>query len=206
MELRRKMRVGPLLMAAGLLLVLCAAALAGYNLWDGARAGREATRVLEQLPQALPDSETPEETPEYLLNPQMEMPLAWVDGYAYVGRLEIPDLGLTLPVMDEWTEAGAKIAPCRYAGSAYLDNLVIAGHNYSGHLQGVEKLEMGAEVRFSDLDGNLFSYAVTGIETLNPTQVEEMVEKDGWDLTIFTCNYDGSVRLAVRCGRAEAVR
>ena len=40
MELRRKMRIGPLLMAAGLLLVLCAAALAGYNLWDGARAGR----------------------------------------------------------------------------------------------------------------------------------------------------------------------
>ena len=101
MELRRKMRIGPLLMAAGLLLVLCAAALAGYNLWDGARAGREAARVLEQLPQALPDSKTPEETPEYLLNPQMEMPLAWVDGYAYVGRLEIPELGLTLPVMDE---------------------------------------------------------------------------------------------------------
>ena len=73
MELRRKMRIGPLLMAAGLLLVLCAAALAGYNLWDGARAGREAARVLEQLPQALPDSKTPEETPEYLLNPQMEM-------------------------------------------------------------------------------------------------------------------------------------
>ena len=41
---------------------------------------------------------------------------------------------------------------------------------------------------------------------VRPAQVGEMVEKDGWDLTLFTCNYDGSIRLAVRCGRAEAVR
>ena len=44
------------------------------------------------------------------------------------------------------------------------------------------------------------------METLQPTQIEEMVGKadgDDWDLTLFTCTTGGSARCAVRCTRVE---
>ncbi|MCI6909376.1 MAG: sortase, partial [Clostridiales bacterium] len=85
---------------------------------------------------AAPDAETaPGETeiPDYVLNPAMEMPETAVDGASYIGVLRIPALGLSLPVIGEWSDDGAKLAPCRYAGSAYTDDLVIAGHNYRTH-------------------------------------------------------------------------
>ena len=60
-----------------------------------------------------------EETPEYLRNPEMEMPVEEIEGNGYIGLLEIPALGLSLPVMSEWSYPNLKLAPCRYSGSAY---------------------------------------------------------------------------------------
>lgn len=55
------------------------------------------------------------------------------NGYEYIGYLSIPSIGLALPVMKQWSYAGLKIAPGRYSGSLYTDDLVIAGHNYNRH-------------------------------------------------------------------------
>ena len=37
----------------------------------------------------------------------------------------IPSIGLELPVMDQWSYAGLKIAPGRYSGTTYADDLVM---------------------------------------------------------------------------------
>ncbi len=76
--------------------------------------------------------------PDYQLDPEMEMPeiaLESAGGAACIGTLEIPSLDLTLPVMSEWSYPLLKLAPCRYAGSAYQGNLVIAAHNYKTHFR-----------------------------------------------------------------------
>lgn len=41
---------------------------------------------------------------------------------------------------------------------------------------------------------------VSLVEILDETAVEEMTAGE-WDLTLFTCNYDGRARITVRCIR-----
>ena len=68
-----------------------------------------------------------------------------------------------------------------------------------------ESLTEGAQVYFTDMDGMRWTYEVSYVENLQPTQIEEMTEKteesDEWDLTLFTCTTGGSARCAVRCVR-----
>lgn len=92
--------------------------------------------------------------------------------------------------------------PCRYAGSAYTNNLVIAGHNYRQHFGSVLDLRYGDVIRLTDLDGNVFRYEVVDMETIPTEGVEAMITGD-WDLTLFTCTTGGSARVAVRCVRTD---
>ena len=52
------------------------------------------------------------------------------------------------------------------------------------------------------MDGNVFSYAVSSLETLSPYAISDMTSGD-WDLTLFTCTVGGQSRLAIRCDQAE---
>ena len=126
------------------------------------------------------------------------MPIIEIDGYEYVGFLDIPVLELSLPVMAEWSYPNLKLSPCRLTGSVYRDDMVVCAHNYQRHFGGLKTLATGDEVRFTDGDGNVFVYEVSSLEQLLPTQVEEMTEGGG-DLTLFTCTIGGAQRVTVRC-------
>lgn len=200
-------------MAGGLLLIAAALLLTVYNLWDEHRAGTAVTQVMEQLQKQTPDSmlvQTPSspagpgesEIPDYILNPDMEMPTMDIDGNRYIGTLDIPALNLSLPVMSEWSYPKLKIAPCRYVGTAYQGNFVIAAHNYRTHFGSLGNLSAGDRVTFTDVDGNIFSYDVVEVQILNPAAIEEMVSDD-WNLSLFTCTLGGKTRLTVRCDKIE---
>ena len=194
-------------MKGGLLLMAAALLLTGYNLWDDQRAGEAASRVLEQMPvttekpEPSPDPDE-QEIPDYILNPDREMPIVEIDGNAYIGTLEIPDLGLSLPVMSDWSYPNLKTAPCRYAGTAYKSGFVIAGHNNRRHFGPLSRLAPGDRVTFTDAEGNVFAYDVAEIEVLKPTAIEDMVSEE-WDLSLFTCTLSGQTRLTVRCEKIE---
>ena len=202
---------GKICTGIGLLLLAAALFLTAYNLWGDARAGKTADTVLEQLmPEIeerennslpeLPSGESLEESyiPDYVLNSEMDMPEEEIDGHEYIGMLQIPALLLELPVISEWSYPNLKIAPCRYTGSVYRNNLVIAAHNYSSHFGHLKNLSQGDEITFTDMDGNVFRYEVAEIETLSPFAIEEMTSGD-WDLTLFTCTVGGKSRVTVRC-------
>lgn len=196
---------GAFCMAAGFLLVLAALLLTGYNVWDEGRAGDAADATFQAL--KFQTEEGREELPEYILpdylvDPRFEMPTVEIDGYDYIGYLDIPSLELSLPVMSEWSYPQLKIAPCRYAGSVYLDDMILAAHNYDRHFGRLKNLEGGELVRFTDVDGNVFDFSVTELELLWPEQTEEMLSGE-WDLTLFTCTLGGRQRVTVRCDRIE---
>lgn len=194
------------MLGAGLLLIAAALALAAYNVIDAQRAARSAAQALEALSQttavsaAEPEQASADDAPAYLADPEMPMPTVSFDGNDYIGRVDIPSLGLSLPVISEWSYPRLKIAPCRYTGSAYLDNLIIAAHNYSSHFGNLNRLNNGDTVTFTDVDGNQFTYAVSRIEDLPGTAIEEM-QAGEWDLTLFTCTLGGRSRVTVRCER-----
>lgn len=212
--MKRKSKAGTILISTGLLLLAAALLLVGYNLVDEYRAGQTANHVLEALQQQMPepisdDLRTTEnsileqtELPDYILNPDMEMPTQEMEGNDYIGVLEIPSLELSLPVMSEWSYPKLKLAPCRYSGSAYTGNLVIAAHNYRTHFGPIKNLTVGAQVTFTDVKGRRFSYEVSAVETIEATSVEDAVS-NAWDLTLITCTPGGQARVAVRCLRAD---
>lgn len=199
---------GKLLTGVGLLLIAAALLLTVYNIRESDRAGAESEEMvvrMESLTADLPErleTEKKELVPEYVKNPEMEMPTVEVNGQECVGMIEIPALGLKLPVISEWSDAKLKKAPCRYSGSAYLKNMIIAGHNYRTHFSGIKRLNPGDSVVFTDADGNVFSYEVAEIETVGGYDIEKM-EAGDWDLTLFTCTNKGKARAAVRCREIE---
>lgn len=209
------MRKGTVWITLGVLLIAAALLITVQNLREAEQAGVVSENVLIKLDSARPKPHAPSaapaqeepiptevEIPDYSLNPNMEMPTETVDGNAYIGVLELPSLELKLPVLGEWSYSGLKLAPCRYAGSAYLNNMVIAAHNYSTHFGYLGNLAQGDEVVFTDVDGNVFRYQVLEVETLSPFAVEEMTDGD-WDLTLFTCTISGRSRVTVRCALTE---
>ena len=193
------MRKGTVCVLAGLALLLAAAGLAGYNLWDAARADRASEAILAELSIPEPD---PEAIPDSQLDPGREMPAENVGGWDCVGVLSIPALGLELPVIGEWSYPALRQAPCRYTGSAYTDDMTIAAHNYARHFGHLTALRPGDAVTFTDLSGNVFRYAVAETETLQPTDIQEMTAGD-WPLTLFTCTKGGQYRVTVRCEKSE---
>ena len=188
-----RQKIGRVCMVLGALLILAAAALLAYNKWDASRADKASQEVLGELEQTLnaaieekAKSDTVALQPE--LDPTQEMTVTELNGWDYIGYLSIPSIGLELPVMSQWSYAGLKIAP-----------------GYAKHFSPIKWLTEGAQVYFTDMDGMRWTYEVSYVENLQPTQIEEMTEKteesDEWDLTLFTCTTGGSARCAVRCVR-----
>lgn len=202
--MKRTKKKGTLLMTMGLLLIAAALFLTGYNMWDGMRAGNSAKRILKEMPdrqvEEKAEGKAEDEEPDYVKNPDMEMPTVKIDGHRYIGTLSIPSVQMELPVMSEWSYPRLRIAPCRYSGSVYQNHMVIAAHNYNTHFGLLKKVSMGDEVRFTDVEGHTFYYQVASMETLQPTAVEEM-DTDSWPLTLFTCTLGGKTRFTVRCSR-----
>ena len=203
----RSKRRGSACILVGVLLLLSAMALTGYNIWDENRANTAAAGAVHTLRAQTPPAPDPEDPayviPDYLIDPRAAMPAVEVDRYDYIGMLTIPALGLDLPVMSEWSYPRLKLSPCRYDGSAYTNDLIIAAHNYQRHFGRLKDLHMGDAVIFTDTEGSVFTYTVCGMEQLRPNQGREMRAGD-WDLTLFTCTVGGQQRVTVRCERTEA--
>ena len=207
----RKNSKGNILIFLGILMILGAVGLAGYNLWDANRAREAAEQITDQLIDKIDESVKDEETAAPYVDPNTPMPVEVIDGYEYIGILEIPSEDLSLPVMNEWDYTRLKISPCRFTGSYYSDDLVICAHNYDKHLGRLLNIDLGVDVYFTNVEGLTIHYIVTNRETVEPTDVERMIENTGnsetslldWDMTLFTCNLGGQTRCAVRCSRVE---
>ena len=188
----------------GKICLLFALLLHLYNIYDNMNQDQNQKQILEQY--LLQENNRQQDTsliqiPDYLLNPEMEMPevsLPELEEAGCIGILEIPSINIKLPVLSTWSYSLLKKAPCRYTGSIYLDNMVIAAHNSEAHFKKISNLQKGDIVTFTDAVGNVFTYSVAGIELLQPDEVDNMTNGQ-WPLTLFTCTYGGASRVTVRC-------
>lgn len=198
----------------GILLLVCAFSLTAYNFRQAQQAETSAFSVATALEAAIPapeptvfDPEQPDsdpqeqEIPDYQLDPARPMPTQTISGRTYIGVLKIEALSLELPVQSQWSYPNLKVSPCCYQGSAYQDDFIILAHNFWRHFGQIKNLNAGDIITFTDVDGNVFTYAVSSLETLRPTAVEEMTTGDDWDLTLFTCTVGGRSRVTLRCTR-----
>ncbi len=194
-------------MVLGGVLVLAALSLLLRNGLEDSAAGKSVERI---LPRVIQQIEAPPTMPAGVEVPTHSYPDPYdptmteveIDGYAYIGYVSIPAVGLELPIMSEWDYSRLKIAPCRYSGSTKTHNLVICAHNFDRHFGPIRNLSPGDTVYFTDMDGTVWKYEVDTLDVLAPTQVEDMTAGD-YDLTLFTCTYGGATRVTVRCERVD---
>lgn len=205
----KKISVGKALMALGLLLILGAGGLLGYNQWVDRKAGEASEAAAVTLVEEIQSSQVEilevEDTASAAQEKgQPTVQVAELDGAYYMGILTIPKLERLLPVQSDWSMSKLQRTPCRYSGSVSEGGLVIAAHNYKKHFGGLASLSQGDSIVFTDLEGKQTFYEVWEVYTVEATDIEGMVNS-GYDLSLFTCNYGGKARVTVRCMRSEAV-
>lgn len=197
-----KRKLGNFLMILGCGLMVAALALFLHNRQEQQQAAAASQEAISKVVDViLMQEEAPSTEPaEVVLPRDRVMTVAEIDGYGYIGFLALPGLELELPVMADWTYPQLQIAPCRYTGTTFADNLVIMAHNYPKHFGGLKDLQSGDKVTFTDMDGETVEYQVVALEILPPDSVED-VTSGAYDLTLFTCTYGGENRVVLRCDR-----
>ena len=188
---------GVILISLGAVLILAALLLFLYNRSEDRRAGQEAESLLEDVRSSMAANADPE--------PQEEPAEEII--YDYAGVIAIPNLSLELPVIDQWSYARLKVAPCRQSGAAADGDLVIAAHNYKSHFGYLDRLEPGASVIFTDMEGTVYRYAVEEIRQLAPEDAEDVssVFSSEYPLVLYTCTPGGKARVAVFCRWDETI-
>lgn len=188
-----KNKIAFICMGAGAALVFAALVLLLWNRKADSQAGRYTEKVLRGIVSSIENS-------DFGGIDDSGMAAVVMDGNEYVGYLTIPALELELPVMSGWDYERLKLSPCRYAGTAKTNDLVIAAHNYASHFGKIHELNPNDLVYFVDVDNRIFRYKVVLIDTISSYDVEKVVESD-YALILFTCTYSGRGRVAVYCER-----
>lgn len=188
--------IGKLCVLLGIVCLLGSVGLMVYNRWEADRAAKASQAMLDEIQSKIGEpSPTPAGT-------STEMVTIQVEGYSCIGVLSVPVLELELPVLDDWSYAKLKKAPCLYYGSCYEKDFVIAAHNYQAHFGRLSELQAGDSVRFIDVTGTIHFYEVALVETL-PADATEAMIASGFDLSLYTCTTGGGSRVTVRCNAAQ---
>ena len=197
---RRRVR---LLFALALALTLGA----GTVLWsyrsEDRLAGQASQALLAELELrwSVPAVSPPETEPEGTQGTETASDGAVEMGdYSLLGMLRIPEAGLELPVMSEWSYPLLAAAPCRYSGSLAGGDLVILGHSYRTHFRCLRTIQPGEAVELTDAGGETHRYTVAEVETVRESDSAALT--GNWPLTLFTCTADRRHRVLVRCGNA----
>lgn len=194
----------------------CTAGVYAYGLWqEGVRAEENAQEILrvsgftalEQKPAETGDAYTQPQEPAADPDALDGLFASALKGYSVVARLDIPSIGITLPVLSETTDTALKYSVCYYSGPAPggEGNLVITGHNYASgaHFGNLDEVKTGDAVDLTGPDGNEFAYTVYKTELITPDDVEALSETQyDKELTLLTCEENANRRLLVRCRAA----
>lgn len=181
-----------LFMVLGSLLILGGLMLFAYNHIHELRAEDVSNSILLSLQEKVEENRNLSEIKSMTLQ-EIEL-----DGRRYLGVISIPSLDLELPVQADWDYEKIKDTPCVYSGSIQNGGLVILAHNYSTHFGRIHHLQQGDQIKLMNANGKVFSYAVEEVLVLDSVKVKEMTDS-GYDLSLFTCTYDGNARVTVRC-------
>ena len=210
---------GILLVVLGVVMVLAGLGLHVMNEKQDAMAGRNSEILLRELNYEIKfndDFLKPSETPDVVETPpkvqeqpnlplpdrtvggkKETMPVKTLSGYNLIGILQLPSLGLELPVLDQWNYSLLTVAPCRYSGSLEGGDLILLGHDYKSHFQALRSIAVGDTVMFSDVNGTVYHYRVAVVEQIHESDAQLLGSEH--PLILFTCTRDGNHRIVVRC-------
>ena len=105
-----------------------------------------------------------------------------------IGRLRIPALALTVPVLSDYDPASLLRGVGHIQGTALpggLGNMALAGHRDT-YFRPLRRIAHGMILEVTDTDG-LYRYAVDTTEIVTPEQVSVLDIRSRPELTLITC-------------------
>lgn len=124
-------------------------------------------------------------------------------GYDVVGKIEIPKISLSLPILGKVTAGSLKVSVAFQWGSGInqVGNSVIIGHNQKDGtmFSDLDKLENGDYIKITDMDDNVVNYKVYDITTTSAedTSFYDRDTKGKREITLSSSTDDSSARFLV---------
>lgn len=125
-------------------------------------------------------------------------------GYKVVGIIEIPKINIKYPILNQTNDDAMQYSITKFSGGDVnsIGNFVVAGHNYlDGSMFGkVKQLEIGDEIKLTDLNNNTITYEIFDIYSVDPndTSILESVDENSREVTLITCTKGHVERLITK--------
>lgn len=185
--------------ALGLLLILGSLVILAVSWFQAQRAQDNAAKVLSQIQAVLPEKSVGTKD----IYSSMEMPVLQIDNQDFIGIIDIPAFGITLPVYSTWDARKVTSFPCRFSGTVYDGSLIVGGTDQQGQFDCFDRLQHGNTVTVTDMNGAEFSYTVSRIDRAKSAEADVLID-EMFDLTLFVRDAFSLEYIIVRCsGNAQ---
>lgn len=177
--------VGVAMLTLGILILIC---WQGYiHFWV-----QKSEHYVEKLQNLTPEPQgtVPQERRDNT------MPVLSVDEIDFIGILEMPRYGVTLPVCADW--GGIIQCPCKFSGSIYDSTLQIGATSQRGQFDFCREISVGDAVLFTDVEGNRYTYTVTNLQYEKHADQTALNRKEA-NLTLFIKNVYDFEYLIISC-------
>ena len=158
----------------------------------------------EPLKVVIEDKETETKEIEQQAEEVQNSILAEYKGFATVGKIEIPQTGVDIPILNQVTVEGMNNAPCLLYGTGELNqngNNLIVGHNFrNGTIFSDNKnLNLGDKIYITTLDGNRVEYTIYNkfITTAEDVSYIKRDTNNKPEITLACCTDDDEYRIII---------
>ena len=119
-----------------------------------------------------------------------------------VAVIQIPSVGIQGVVKEGTDNATLKNYIGMFKGAAYpgqIGNFSVAAHYniYTELFRNLPKVKIGDEIKVITKTGT-YTYKVTSKQTVSPSSIEVITNKDKAEITLITCNYNATARVVVK--------
>ena len=177
---------------AGICLLVVAGAVMLIWQWNIDHSAKQAQSYVATLRTLLPEPQSA------VAEPRRDNTMASlsIDGNGFVGILELPGYGSSLPVGAAWGNSSQY--PCRFSGSIYDGTLQIGATTQKGQYDFYREISVGDSVYFTDVEGNRFCYVITALHYAPHADQAALLREDS-SLTLFINNVYAFEYLIVYC-------
>lgn len=178
----------------GILLIVCSLGVLLFTQLHSQYTKKKAAEITCKIEAALPET-TPGFPGDYS---DPVMPVLQVEGKDYVGLLNIPAYGLSVPIVNEWSSFHVFSCPARFYGSVYDNTMIIGGNDQTGQFDFFDRMNPGDHIKITDMLGTEFAYAIDRIDRAKSADYEHLAS-GGYPLTLFVRSAYSAEYILVRC-------
>ena len=165
----------------GICLIMIAAIVLISWQWRIHKSQQEAAKYIQTIRDLIPEPQSAalEERRDNA------MPVLSIRGKNFIGILEMPKFGASLPVCADWGDVSRY--PCRLSGSIYDRTMQIGATSQKGQYDFYREVSAGDFVFFTDMEGNRIFYEITDIRYEKHAD-QATLQREDTALTIFIKN------------------